>query len=161
MRRFSIFLVIIVLFAALTGCSTNMPYTPSTETLDISAFSAPDGFDIEFDTQTSALIKRDGEIVGGIHLTGLKATCIHEKTHRSVAMYLDYLAPMPLIPEWILMQGEDFLSINLAITDPDKDIRTETSRRIFVKGGLVYDLWCYCDIYEEIDEFSFWDFLMQ
>ena len=139
MRKAIVILFFMLMLVSVSGCSSNetvIPYTPSTETMEPSEFTLPTGYTLELKTDSTADILYDGQIVGGLHLTSLTPDCIHEKTHRSVAMYLDYLAPIPLVPEWIIMQGEDFLSINLAVTDPDKDLRTETSRRIFVSSRV-------------------------
>ena len=141
MRKYIIFLILVIFVFTVTACSSNKPYSPSTETLDLTLFTLPEGFVLEEQSQTSAVIKYNDEIIGGITLTGLDSRCINEKNHLSAAQYLDYIAPSPLISEWIIMEGREHLSISMSITDSEKNIRTETSRKIFVRNGLVFDCW--------------------
>ena len=155
MRKIIAILLLSLFVFSLVACSSNLPYSPSTDTLDISIFTLPEGFQLEQESSTSAFIKNNGQIVGGITLTGLQSDCIHEKNHLSVQKYLDYTAPSPLIGEWIIMEGKDFLSISMSITDSEKEIRIETNRRIYVYSGLVYDCWFYRTVSEDIAEQAF------
>ena len=149
MRKYVAIFILILLILSSTACSSSKPYSPSTENLDLSLFVLPDGFVLEQESSTSAVIKSNDQIIGGITLTGLQSGCIHEKHHLSVQKYLDYIAPSPLIGEWIIMEGKEFLSVSMSITDSEKDIRSETTRKIFVKNGLVYDCWLYSNLSNE------------
>ena len=152
MRKYIILLILILFALTVTACSSNAPYSPSTETLELTQFTLPEGFLFEAQSQTTAVIKYNDQIIGGITLTGLEPNCIREKHHLSVQKYLDYIAPSPLIGEWIVMEGKEYLSISMSITDSEKNIRTETSRRIFVGNGLIYDCWIDKAIGEDIAE---------
>lgn len=60
-----------------------------------------------------------------------------------------------MIPEWIIMEGADFLSVSLSITDPDTNMCKETSRRIFPYNGLVYDFWYDMEFVSEENQKDF------
>ena len=149
MRKYITIFILVLSILSLAACSSGKPYSPSSEALDLSLFVLPDGFVLEQESSTSAVIIGNDQIVGGITLTGLQSGCIHEKHHLSVQKYLDYIAPSPLIGEWIIMEGKEFLSVSMSITDSEKDIRSETTRKIFVKNGLVYDCWLYSNLSNE------------
>ena len=56
-RKYIIFLILILFTLTVTACSSNTPYSPSTETLDLTLFTLPEGFVLEKQTQTTAVIK--------------------------------------------------------------------------------------------------------
>lgn len=58
MHKLHLFIMSILILSVFAGCSTNAPYTPSEEAIDLSLFTAPEGYTLEADTQTSAVIKK-------------------------------------------------------------------------------------------------------
>ena len=112
-----------------SGCHGDAPAEAEvTIPCDISEFdfSLPEGYTFAEDAANSLSIMKNGDPIGGLVLTGLDISCY---------------GPLPLICEYIVMQGDGFLAISMAVTDPDTDIRTETSHRLFAHGGRCFDLW--------------------
>lgn len=137
--------ILLALCCLLSGCQTGAPSETTAAETQITAsdfsFTLPEGYSFGGETASSISILKDDQIVGGIINTGLDASLLDEKEHKSVQKYLESLGPIPLIPEWIIMNGGNFLAVSLAITDPDTDVRTETSRRMFDHDSMIYDLW--------------------
>ena len=109
-------------------------------------FVLPEGYAFGEDSANSLTILKDGENIGGLVLTGLDISCLEDTGSIDVHRYIDSLAPLPLICEYIIMQGDGFLSVSMAVTDPDTNVRTETSHRLFAHEGRCFDLWFNSDL---------------
>lgn len=104
-------------------------------------FSLPAEYAFEENAINSLTIIKNGVPIGGLVLTGLEVSCLDDTGSTQVHQYIDSYGPLPLICEYIIMQGEGFLAISMAVTDPDTDIRTETSHRLFAHEDRCFDLW--------------------
>lgn len=127
----------------LCGCQTAVPAETECDPGSISdfTFSLPEGCTLEADEENSLHILKNGEIIGGLVLTGLDTACLEDTGDAGVHKYINSYGPMPLICEYLIMQADGFLSISLAVTDPDTDVRTESSHRLFAYESRCFDLW--------------------
>lgn len=127
-----------------SGCHGDAPAEAEvTIPCDISEFdfSLPEGYTFAEDAANSLSIMKNGDPIGGLVLTVLDISCLEDTGSTEVHQYINSYGPLPLICEYIVMQGDGFLAISMAVTDPDTDIRTETSHRLFAHGGRCFDLW--------------------
>ena len=139
-----------------SGCQAAPAETKATIPGDISefSFSLPERYTFVEDSVNSLSILKDGESIGGLVLTGLDISCLEDTGSIDVHRYIDSLGPMPLICEYIIMQGGDFLAVSVAVTDPDTDIRTESSHRLFELEGRCFDLWFARDVISNEESYS-------
>ena len=135
----------------LSGCQTadSMESEPVPGNISDYTFSLPEGYLFETNQVNSLDILKDGNVVGGLVLTGLHISDLEDTGSTAVHKYIDSFGPMPLICEYIIMQGDGFQAISLAVTEPDTDVRTETSHRLFAHEGKCFDLWFYLDIIDD------------
>ena len=128
-----------------SGCQSATATTQTAPTVpgDISefSFSLPEGYTFAADAINSLSILKNDEMVGGLVLTGLDVSCLKDTRSTEVHQYINSYGQMPLICEYIIMQGDDFLAVSMAVTDPDTNIRSETSHRLFAHHSECFDLW--------------------
>jgi hypothetical protein len=137
-KQFFIFLQLFLL-CLLFGCSATKNHSTSEAQLN---FTVPEGYITTQEINTSSLLFKDEEAIGGINLTDLTPACFNDSTHSSISKYLDQVASNKHIVEWIIMEGSgDVLIVSLSVTDPEADTRIETIHRIFSKEEFVYDFW--------------------
>ena len=127
----------------LSGCQTadSMESEPVPGNISDYTFSLPEGYLFETNQVNSLDILKDGNVVGGLVLTGLHISDLEDTGSTAVHKYIDSFGPMPLICEYMIMQGDEFLSISMAVTDPDTDIRTESFHHLFAHESRCFDLW--------------------
>lgn len=127
----------------LSGCQTAKPTETELVPGNISdyTFSLPEGYLFETNQVNSLDILKDGNVIGGLVLTGLHISDLEDTGSTAVHKYIDSFGPMPLICEYMIMQGDEFLSISMAVTDPDTDIRTESFHHLFAHESRCFDLW--------------------
>lgn len=125
------------------GCHSAVPVETESVPGDISDFdfSLPENYTFEESEANSLHILKNGTVIGGLVLTGLKTSCLKDTGDVNVHNYVNSYGPVPMICEYIIMQGEDFLSVSLAVTDPDTNIRTESFHHLFARESRCFDLW--------------------
>ena len=127
----------------LSGCHTAEPMETESVPGNISdySFSLPEGYLFAANQVNSLDILKDGNVIGGLVLTELDTSCLQDTGDADVHNYVNSYGPMPLICEYIIMQFDEFLSISMAVTDPDTDIRTESLHHLFAHESQCFDLW--------------------
>lgn len=63
---------------------------------------------------------------------------------------MNSFGPVLLICKYIIMQGSVFLSVSMAINDPDTNIRSESLHHLFTFESQCFDIWF--DPSQAIDE---------
>ena len=111
------------------------PTSPAASATD---FSLPEGYTFADDTTAAIVHTESGQTVGGITDTELDAACLEETDTSSIDQYLNSLGPRC---EWLSMNADGYKAVSVAITDPQTNIRTESSHYLFVHNGLCHDLW--------------------
>ena len=143
MRKIVSMVFSVLLLMILAGC-TSLNY--ETDVIPDFNFPTPSGYILSQETEMSVQILKNGQSIGGIRFIGLDASALDERDHTSIHKYLESLGPIPLIPEWMTMNGDNCLYVSMAITDPEAKERTEYSRLLFPHDSALYDLWFFDEL---------------
>lgn len=108
----------------------------ATTDFDISLFYIPEAYTLESDGSTSAVIRKDGQVIGGILATDIITECDHNSECQHIEQYL-----RDLDCEYINMYGDNMCHISCRFTDRDTGEQQEQSRHIFLIDDTYYDLW--------------------
>ena len=144
---------LLALCCLLCGCgaAAEPEFAPTVATYPPAAsadFTLPEGYAFADDTTASIIRAADNQVVGGILDMQMNAESLEASTLDSaVGIYLNSLGP---VCEYISMNADGYKAVSLAITDPETEVRTETSRCLFPRNGSCYDLWL--DIASTTDE---------
>ncbi|MBR1972148.1 MAG: M56 family metallopeptidase [Oscillospiraceae bacterium] len=117
--------------------------TPAYPAASATDFSLPECYAFADDTTAAIVHTESGQTVGGITDTELDAAHLEEPDMLSISRYLDSLDPRC---EWLSMNADGYKAVSVAITDPQTNIRTESSHAIFAHNGQCYDLWFDNDV---------------
>ncbi len=139
----NLFCLLLSCLLLVSGCAgSSIPSAaPVPQDISLFSFSLPEGYDFQPSGTDTLTILKDGSPIGAVVLTDLDPSCTEDTGNPAVHQYLNSYGPVPLICEYIIMQGDDFLSVSMAVTDPERNIRTETFHHLFSQEGRCFDLW--------------------
>lgn len=79
--------------------------------------------------------------IGGLIQTDLDYSALGQDGSDALTQYVDAMAPLPLIPEYIAMGADGSYAMNLRITNPETQEVTNSSHFFFERDGVCFDLW--------------------
>ena len=143
MKRICLLLALCLLFS---GCGANkepefvyvkeIATYPSPASAD---FTLPEGYTFADDTTASIVRTSDNQVVGGILDMEMSLEELEQTGHNSPEN--QYLNSLGYMCEYISMNADGYKAVSLYITDEGAEERRETSRCLFPRDGLCYDLW--------------------
>ena len=143
MKRICLLLALCFL---LSGCGANkepefvyvkeIATYPSPASAD---FALPEGYTFADDTTASIVRTSDNQVVGGILDMEMSLEELEQTGHNSPEN--QYLNSLGYMCEYISMNADGYKAVSLYITDEGAEERRETSRCLFPRDGLCYDLW--------------------
>ena len=145
MKRICLLLVFCLLLCA-CGKTEEFVYEPTIITYppaDSADFTLPEGYAFADDTTASIVRSSDGQVVGGILDMEMTEENLELTGHNSPTD--QYLMSLGYVCEYLSMNADGYKAVSHYITDKGSEERRETSRSLFPREGMCYDLWLEID----------------
>lgn len=141
MKRICLLAFFCLLFCA-CGKTEEFVYAPTIITYPAAAgsdFTLPEGYAFADETTASIVRSSDGQVIGGILDIGITEEELETEGHDSPTS--KYLKSLGYWCEYISMNADGYKAVSLYITHEGSEERWETSRSLFPRNGMCYDLW--------------------